>query len=232
MIKTDSPWYKFLIYGLERLGRYYSCYRGFVVDNEDPKKLNRVKVIIPQLDNKNTTGIWAYSKTHWGGKNYGFNIIPEISDMIWVEFEHGDIRYPIWSFASYGLGERPEEFDSPKKYGFKTPAGNIVIIDDTEDEESILVKHKNLEEYILLLKEKIELEALEIYLGKNGEEPAVMGETLKNKLDTVLSALASHTHPVTSAPGVTGPPSNAATYTTVKGELGETLSNKVRLDKD
>ena len=35
--------------GLEGLGRYYSIYRGIVVDNNDAeKKMNRVKVCIPE----------------------------------------------------------------------------------------------------------------------------------------------------------------------------------------
>jgi len=240
----DSGWYKIVMYGLEFLGRYYSSYRGFVVDNDDPKGLNRIKIISPIIDSfDNTEGAWAYPKTNWGGKGYGFNILPQKGDMIWVEFEHGDLNYPIWSFASYGTDEKPTEFDSPNKYGFKTPAGSIIIIDDTEGVESILVKHHNELEYIKLVKEKVELEALQIYLGKDGDEKAVLGETLLNKMEQILdkidsshSLLIAHTH--TTNTGPSGPPINATGLTTVKsdlitirGLLSQFLSNKVKLDR-
>ena len=82
MVKENSPWYKLIIYGMEYFSRYYSNYRGFVVDNVDPKGLNRIKVIVPKLDRDNEDGLWAYPKGNWGGKNYGVNILPKI---------------PIWS---------------------------------------------------------------------------------------------------------------------------------------
>ena len=36
--------------GLEGLGRYYSVYRGIVVDNNDVEKnMNRIKVCVPEV---------------------------------------------------------------------------------------------------------------------------------------------------------------------------------------
>ena len=36
--------------GLEGLGRYYSVYRGIVIDNNDVEKhMNRVKVCVPEV---------------------------------------------------------------------------------------------------------------------------------------------------------------------------------------
>ena len=36
--------------GLEGLGRYYSVYRGIVIDNDDVEKhMNRVKVCVPEV---------------------------------------------------------------------------------------------------------------------------------------------------------------------------------------
>jgi len=225
----DSAIYKIILYGLEFIGRYYSSYQAFVVDNDDPEKLGRVKIVIPIVDSIDKTGVWAYNKGTWGGKDYGFNLLPQNGDMVWVEFEHGDVRHPIWTFTSYGTDERPEEFDSPNKYGFKTPAGNIIIIDDTEELESILVKHSNSKEYIKLVKDKLTLEGVQIYLGVNGDEKAVMGETLKTKLETLLTHLESHTH--TTNVGPSGPPINVTAFSTLRSQLAQILSDTVKIDR-
>jgi hypothetical protein len=228
----DNIWYKILNYGLEFIGRYYSSYRGFVVDTNDPKGLNRIKIISPIIDSyDNTEGVWAYPKTNWGGKDYGIQILPLKGDMIWVSFEHGDLGFPIWEFASFGKEEKPSEFDTPLKYGFKTPAGNLIIIDDTVDAESILVKRKGDNEYIKLELDKLTLEATQIKLGANGDENAVMGDTLKQTLNDLISQIESLTV-VCAAPGIpSSPPVNLIAFSTIKATLDTILSNKVKIDK-
>jgi len=241
----DSNWYKLIMYGLEFVGRYYSSYRGFVIDNDDPKGMNRIKVISPTLNSfDNVEGEWAYPKSNWGAKGYGIHLLPQKGDMVWVEFEYGDLEHPIWSFASYGLDEKPVEFDSPNKYGFKTPAGNIIIIDDTEELESILVKHNNSKEYIKLVKDKLTLEGVQIYLGVDGDEKAVMGETLKTQVENICSSIEDLSSQVsTLGNGVVSIfPGGAAVaiqagiitsqITAIRTGLDIILSNKVKIDKD
>ena len=240
----DSVWYKVLIYGLEFIGRYYSSYRGFVVDNNDPKGLNRIKVVSPIINTfDNENGIWAYPKGNWGGKDYGVQMLPKKGDMVWVEFEHGDLQHPMWNHASYGKDEKPEEFNTPDKYGFKTPAGTIILIDDTEGEEKILVRRKGKLEYIQIEEGKNTLEATQILLGKGGDEKATLGETLQNKLESLHTEVANLATQVSSlATGVVpvfpGGTAIAAActvisqqVTTLKGTLAQILSNKVKLDK-
>jgi len=136
--------FKALMYqGLEALGRYYSSYRGYVVDVEDPDDMGRVLVKIPSITKGKDHPTWAYPKTQWGGKNYGLQWLPSKGEIVWVEFEYGDTRFPIWSFAHRTKGEKPVEFSSSKIYGFKTPKGNMVIIDDRDGVEKIVVKAIN-----------------------------------------------------------------------------------------
>lgn len=81
------------------------------------------------------------------------------------------------------------------------------------------------------------LEGKKIMLGKAGDqesdEPMVLGTVLKtllsdilSELKTVMTALASHTHDytglMTGAPGTTGAPDNASTYTSA----GSTFDSK------
>jgi len=233
---SESLWYKLIYYGLEFFGRYYSTYRGFVVDNNDPEGLNRIKVIYPGLIPNDKVGSWAFSKGQWGANNYGVQMLPQKGDMVLIEFDHGDLDYPIWSHAGYGEKEKPEEFKNTDVYGFKTPQGNIITIDDSGQ---ILVKYKTGKEYIIIEENLLKLESKIIQLGDKGEYKAVKGETNNDKLQAICEKLnslieifVSHSHPGDGAPA-----SNIAQATSLGQEiqtliqvLPETLSDKVKLD--
>ena len=128
-----------MYYGLESIGKYYSSYRGYVVDNNDPDGLGKLQVKIPTITRDKTHPSWAYPKSQWGGKNYGMQLLPVLGEVVWIEFEHGDTRFPIWSFGHRTEGDKPEEFTSPNVYGFRSPKGQTIIIDD--DEEKIIINH-------------------------------------------------------------------------------------------
>ena len=130
-----------LYQGLESIGRYYSSYRGYVLDTNDELGLGRIKVKIPSVTHNKPHPTWAYPKTQWGGKDYGMQILPSLGEVVWVEFEHGDTRYPIWNFAHRTEGDKPEEFASSQVYGFKSPKGQTIIIDDRDDVEKIIINH-------------------------------------------------------------------------------------------
>jgi len=242
---TDSLWYKLAMHGLEFFGLYYSSYRGFVLDNNDPEGLGRIKVSVPSINPNDKLGSWAFPKNIWGGKDYGVQVLPLINDMVWVEYEHGNSLIPIWSHAGYALDERPSEFDKTTNYGFKTPKKNIIIIEDgiTDADGKILVKFKTNKEYFLIEQDKFELESSLIKLGKNGDEWAVLGETLKSKLESIIekieinqNILSTHTH--TTNAGPSGPPIQSsaivnikAGLTSIKNSLSQILSGKVKIDK-
>lgn len=242
---SETLLFKLIHYGMEFIGRYYSTYRGYVVDNNDPKGMNRVKVISPIIAIDDNKGIWAFPKHSWGGNNYGTQWLPEIGDTVYLEFEYGDLDYPIWSHHSYALNEKPGEFDKPNKRGFKTPLGNTFIIDEgtNGNDGSITLKFKSNTDYFSLIKDTLELESKLIKLGKNGDEQAILGNTLLDKLNKILDnhdnlyqLIMEHTH--TSNMGPTGTPINNNQISDykeglidIKNSLTEILSNKVKLDK-
>lgn len=241
MQESESPWYKLAMFGLEFFGRYYSNYRGFVIDNKDPNNQNRVKVVIPSMNPNTKKGVWAYPKNSWGGKDYGVSMIPKNNDMVIIEFEHGDTECPMWSHASWGTDEKPEELKPVTNYGFKTPNKNLVVIEDGETDEDgkILIKFKT-GEYFLIKKELFEVEAKKIKLGKNGDEAAALGDTLKQQLEDILDlikdmnqTLSTHSHAQLGAP-----PTEFALFTTnitkitsMIAKLSKIISKKVFLDK-
>lgn len=133
---ATNIWKKIMNYGLENvLGLWYSSYRGFVINNEDPLNLGRLQIQVPAVDGSWPDPTWVPSKGQWGGDDYGFNCVPKVGDMVWVEYEYGRASAPMWSHHGYGqrtdeTSEKPEEFSSNNVYGFKTPYGQIITIDD------------------------------------------------------------------------------------------------------
>jgi len=238
----DTIWYRISLYGLEILGKYYGSYRAYVYNNEDPLDMNRVQLIIPMLNPTAVDETWAFPKNSWGGKDYGINLLPRKTDMVWVEFQNGDPDYPVWSHASYAKDEKPKEFETVEHYGFKTPGGSLIVINDNPESEEILVKLNNQAEWIKINKEILEVEAKVIKLGTNGDEAAVMGdtllkrlETLTDKIDTTYDILIKHKH---LSPNTPPTPDDVLLFNKVKqdvkklkGELPGILSKKVKIDK-
>ena len=76
-------------------GKYYGKYRGFVADNKDPDKKGRLRIRIPSVLGDQVSG-WALPCAPFTG----WFMIPEPDKPVWVEFEEGDLRRPIWTVAS------------------------------------------------------------------------------------------------------------------------------------
>ena len=123
---------------------YFGKYRGFVTDNEDPDRLGRLKLIVPSLFETSELE-WALPCMPFGGlPEYGFFMIPEVDAQVWVEFEQGNLAYPIWTGTFWQpKSEVPEEIssDGPTARLIKTPSGHILHMEDKEDEEIIHLKH-------------------------------------------------------------------------------------------
>lgn len=77
--------------------RYYGKYRGFVVDNEDPENLGRLKVKVPSVLGDEVVTGWAVPCVPSGGTaGQGHLFVPDVDAGVWVEFEEGDPEFPIW----------------------------------------------------------------------------------------------------------------------------------------
>jgi hypothetical protein len=109
--------------------RFYGKYRGQVVTNIDPMHLGRLQVKVPTVLGDNTLN-WALPCVPYAGKNVGFLALPPEKANIWVEFEGGDVNYPIWSGCFWGNEEMPEGFGLAELKFFKTQHGTLKL-DDT-----------------------------------------------------------------------------------------------------
>ena len=105
---------------IERVeGRYFGKYRGQVTDNNDPDNFGRVRASVPRLLGDEKTG-WALPAFIYGGtREQGLFAIPDIGAGVWIEFEGGDLSYPIWSGTWFTNGAIPESAGPGKKV-FKT----------------------------------------------------------------------------------------------------------------
>lgn len=123
--------------------KYFGKYRGFVVDNQDPDKLGRLKVQIPSVLGETVTG-WALPCLPYGGlSDQGLFMVPEVDAQVWVEFEAGDLNLPIWTGCFWRPEDVPEEAakDEPTTRLLKTPSGHRLQFDDASGEEKITLYH-------------------------------------------------------------------------------------------
>lgn len=108
-------------------------YIGNVVDNNDPKKLGRIKVQISVYADLNTEAIpWASPLlgAHGNSEEYGGINIPEIGSQVRVTFPSKDFTAPYYSGAELNETTRTTFFDDdyPHTYGYKDSVGNFIRI--------------------------------------------------------------------------------------------------------
>ena len=127
-------------YGFEYFGVFYGKYRGVVVSNQDPEKLGRLKVNVPQISGKNIMETWAWPCGLVGGDDFGVFFIPPKGASVWVSFENGDPNHPIWEGGHWSRGKTPEvvKRTKPSNRVFQTK-GWILEMDDEEGSEKFKI---------------------------------------------------------------------------------------------
>jgi uncharacterized protein involved in type VI secretion and phage assembly len=114
---------------------FYGKYRGIVTDNNDPLMTGRVRARVPDVLGETESG-WAMPCAPFGGGQTGFFALPKEGARVWIEFEHGDPDYPIWSGCWWGsAADMPPTLLVPpppsNKVMIRTGSGHSVLLDDT-----------------------------------------------------------------------------------------------------
>jgi phage baseplate assembly protein gpV len=92
---------------LERLRtRFYGKYRGIVSDVD--ASTMRIKALVPSVLGKTKTG-WCMPCVPYAGPGTGIAFLPEVDSGVWIEFEGGDVSYPIWVGGYWREGEFPAD---------------------------------------------------------------------------------------------------------------------------
>jgi uncharacterized protein involved in type VI secretion and phage assembly len=124
--------------------KYYGKYRGFVASNEDPDQLGRLQLRIPSVLGTAVTD-WALPCLPFGGTaGLGWFVIPEPDAQVWVEFEEGELRRPIWVGTFWQKGsDIPADAQKtpPTTRLLQTPSGHILQLDDEDGKEQIRLHH-------------------------------------------------------------------------------------------
>jgi len=204
--------------------KHWGKYRGIVVDRKDPDKLGRLRVKVPSLLGDAVTG-WAWPVSPYAGAGYGLLLIPQVDDVVWVEFAEGELDHPLWTGMAWakpgGEAEIPEEARDhyPDAQVLRTKAGNVIVLDDKSGSERIVIRAKNGAEitidaradHITVKAKNVTIEADGVAIQQAGGNPQEL--VTKAFVDSVFK---SHVHAqVGSPPAEPIPPPVVPIFTSV-----------------
>jgi uncharacterized protein involved in type VI secretion and phage assembly len=124
---------------LERVKhRFYGKYRGTVIDVD--ASTMRIKANVPSVLGNLPTG-WCMACVPYAGPNVGFVMLPEVGSGVWIEFEGGDVSYPIWVGGYWRSGEVPSDANATAKaiiaksgvLKFDAAASSVSLSDTSND---------------------------------------------------------------------------------------------------
>jgi hypothetical protein len=112
--------------------RYYGKYRGKVVVNIDPLRKGRILVMVPSVSQ--VIPMWADPCVPFAGLGVGTFFVPPINASVWIEFEEGNPRYPIWTGGYWDEKDlapiQPNPFLKPGDFIIRTLTGNTIKLSD------------------------------------------------------------------------------------------------------
>ena len=183
----------------------YGKYRGVVVDNDDPKKIGRIKVSVDAVY-RDATSPWATPCFPYVGKGAGFFAVPAVGAGVWVEFEQGDTSRPVWTGGWFGVDDPPKDqagtAASPPLKIFRSEKGLLLALDDDGSTATLsdgngnnLVTIKASDGQVRVqAATKVVVEAPQIELVDGAPHPLVFGDSLLTYLNNLVTVFSTHTH--------------------------------------
>lgn len=195
---------------------FHRHYIGQVCDTGDPSKKGRVKVLVPILGwDSPDIGIWC-----WPRQNHAIDV-PLVGDSVEIYFVAGDRNHAVYLPGVVEMqGMLPTEYSTPtKRLLFQAPGPGAT--DKIEYDSQASQMYERLQSQLLEITTYV-LKSNNISLtSDSATEPFVLGNQLMTFLNNLVTALGTHVHPVTTAPGTTGPP--AAPFTSPSGLLSSKI---------
>jgi uncharacterized protein involved in type VI secretion and phage assembly len=124
--------------------RFYGKYRGTVTD-VDPSTC-RIKATVPAVLGDTPTG-WCMPCVPYAGPKVGIAFLPEPGSGVWIEFEGGDVSYPIWVGCYWRQGEVPDAVGADVKVIATAAAGSsqllTLVFDNTRPSLTVTDSNQN-----------------------------------------------------------------------------------------
>jgi uncharacterized protein involved in type VI secretion and phage assembly len=102
--------------------RFYGKYRGVVTDVDAATM--RIKASVPSVFGSGATSGWCSPCVPYAGPQVGFVMLPETGSGVWIEFEGGDVSFPIWTGCYWNNGDIPSGASADVK-SIVTTAGSL-----------------------------------------------------------------------------------------------------------
>jgi uncharacterized protein involved in type VI secretion and phage assembly len=106
--------------------RFYGKYRGTATAVDDATL--RIKAKVPAVLGDVESG-WCMPCVPYAGQSVGMAFLPEPGAGVWIEFEGGDVSYPVWVGCYWREGEIPSDA-KPMVKTILTAQGCKILLDD------------------------------------------------------------------------------------------------------
>lgn len=126
---------------------------GMIGDNQDPKKLGRVRVRFPWMDNNSLMTPWITMLTPYAQENSGIYFVPSVNSRVLVGFEGGDVEKPYCIGAVFDQDKAPDSAwagdynnKDSKIHAIRSLSGQTIEMHDDPGKEKIMIydtKNKN-----------------------------------------------------------------------------------------
>jgi len=184
-----------------------------VTDNQDPKKLGRIKARVPEVLGTVATG-WALPCAPYTGAGSGAFTVPAPGAGVWIEFEAGEVSRPIWAGGWWSTDNLPTDEGgtaaTPDLKIVRSEQGLMLALHD--DSQEIAVSDQNGSNLVHIEVQagkvtvkaatKVVVEAPQIELVENASHPVVFGDQLMTYLNQLVTLFNSHMHPGELAAGM------------------------------
>jgi uncharacterized protein involved in type VI secretion and phage assembly len=117
-------------------GRFYGKYRGTVTQVD--ASTMRIKAKVPAVLGSTESG-WALPCVPYAGDSVGFAFLPEVDSAVWIEFEGGNVSFPIWTGGFWLCNQVPSDAAAAVKV---IVTKQLKLLFD-DDQDSITIQDSN-----------------------------------------------------------------------------------------